>query len=53
MLLQEVWGPEHLAETQYLHVVISQLRRKIESEPARPQHILTEPGVGYRFRLPA
>jgi two-component system KDP operon response regulator KdpE len=50
MLLQEVWGPEHLDETQYLHVVISQLRRKIESQPARPRYILTEPGVGYRFR---
>lgn len=50
MLLQHVWGPEHLEETQYLHVVISQLRRKIEPQPARPQYILTEPGVGYRFR---
>jgi len=50
MLLQHVWGPEHVEETQYLHVVISQLRRKIEPQPARPQFILTEPGVGYRFR---
>ncbi len=50
MLLQHVWGPEHVEETQYLHVAISQLRRKIEPQPARPQFILTEPGVGYRFR---
>ena len=53
MLLQQVWGPEHIDETQYLHVLISQLRRKIEPQPARPQYILTEPGVGYRFRAPA
>lgn len=53
MLLQEVWGPEHTEETQYLHVLISQLRRKIEPQVARPQYILTEPGVGYRFRPPA
>ncbi len=52
LLLQHVWGPEHVEETQYLHVVISQLRRKIERHPARPQYILTEPGVGYRFRPP-
>lgn len=53
MLLQQVWGPEHVDETQYLHVFMSQLRRKIEPQPARPQYILTEPGVGYRFRPPA
>lgn len=53
MLLQQVWGPEHIEETQYLHVLMSQLRRKIEPQPARPQYILTEPGVGYRFRPPA
>lgn len=52
MLLQHVWGPEHIEETQYLHVFMSQLRRKIEPHPARPQYILTEPGVGYRFRPP-
>jgi two-component system, OmpR family, KDP operon response regulator KdpE len=50
MLLQRVWGPEHLDETQYSHVFMSQLRKKIEPDPARPQYILTEPGVGYRFR---
>lgn len=53
LLLQHMWGPEHLEDTQYLHVLISQLRRKIEPHPARPQYILTEPGVGYRFRAPA
>jgi len=52
-LLQHVWGPEHIEETQYLHVLVSQLRHKIEPQPARPQYILTEPGVGYRFRPPA
>jgi two-component system KDP operon response regulator KdpE len=52
MLLQEVWGPEHIEETQYLHVFMSQLRRKIEPRDARPHYILTEPGVGYRFRAP-
>jgi two-component system KDP operon response regulator KdpE len=53
VLLQEVWGAEHVEETQYLHVAVSQLRRKIEPQPARPRYILTEPGVGYRFRTPA
>jgi len=52
MLLQKAWGAEHLDETQYLHVFMSQLRRKLEPHPARPQYILTEPGVGYRFRSP-
>jgi two-component system KDP operon response regulator KdpE len=52
MLLQEVWGPDHVEETQYLHVFMSQLRRKLEPQPARPRYILTEPGVGYRFRAP-
>jgi len=50
MMLQEVWGPDHIEETQYLHVFMSQLRRKLEPQPARPRYILTEPGVGYRFR---
>ncbi len=53
LLLQHAWGPQHVEETQYLHVLVSQLRRKIEPQPARPQYILTEPGVGYRFRPPA
>ncbi len=52
MLLQHVWGADHIEETQYLHVFMSHLRRKLEPQPARPQYILTEPGVGYRFRPP-
>jgi len=49
-LLREVWGPEYGDEFHMLHVNISNLRRKIESDPARPQLIITEPGVGYRLR---
>jgi len=49
MLLAEVWGPEYSSETQYLRVFINRLRRKIEDVPAHPTHILTDPGVGYRF----
>ena len=48
-LLTEVWGRAYAGETHYLHVHMAQLRRKIESEPATPQYILTEPGVGYRL----
>ena len=48
-LLNEVWGPNHLEQAQYLRVYIAQLRRKLESDPARPQHLQTEPGVGYRL----
>jgi two-component system KDP operon response regulator KdpE len=48
-LLQSVWGPEYGDEREYLRVFISQLRRKIEQDSIHPQHILTEPGVGYRF----
>jgi len=50
-LLREVWGMEYGDEFHMLHVNISNLRRKIESEPARPQFIITEPGVGYRLRI--
>ncbi len=49
-LLQQVWGPEYSGELHLLRVNISNLRRKIEPEPARPRYILTEPGVGYRLR---
>ena len=49
LLLSEVWGPEYGQETQYLHVVINRLRYKVEPDPAHPQFILTEPGIGYRF----
>jgi two-component system, OmpR family, KDP operon response regulator KdpE len=49
-LLREIWGPDHAQETHYLRVFMAALRRKIESEPARPQRLLTEQGVGYRFQ---
>ncbi len=49
-LLREVWGAEYGEEFHMLHVNISNLRRKIEPEPTRPQFIITEPGVGYRLR---
>jgi two-component system KDP operon response regulator KdpE len=52
LLLQNVWGPEYGAETQYLRVFINRLRQKIEDDPAHPRHILTEPGVGYRLASP-
>ncbi len=48
-LLGEVWGPNHTEQAQYLRVYMAQLRRKLELEPARPKHLLTEPGVGYRL----
>ncbi|MDR3691986.1 MAG: response regulator [Fimbriimonas sp.] len=48
-LLMEVWGPAYCEETHYLRVYMGQLRHKLESEPARPKHIATEPGVGYRL----
>lgn len=49
-LLQAVWGPDYGNETENLRVVINQLRKKIEADPARPKYILTEPWVGYRFQ---
>jgi two-component system, OmpR family, KDP operon response regulator KdpE len=48
-LLQEVWGPSYATETHYLRVYLAQLRRKLEPEPARPRHLVTEAGMGYRF----
>ena len=48
-ILREVWGEGYGRESHYLHVYVSQLRRKIESDPARPRLILTEPGAGYRL----
>jgi len=48
-LLQEVWGPRYETETNYLRVYMAQLRRKLERDPASPRHLLTEPGIGYRF----
>jgi two-component system KDP operon response regulator KdpE len=49
-LLTAVWGPAHAADVQYLRVFVGQLRQKIESDPSQPVLILTEPGVGYRWR---
>lgn len=51
-LLQAVWGPDYGEQVEYLRVFIKQLRRKIEARPDKPQHILTEPWIGYRFHLP-
>ncbi|HVX17288.1 MAG TPA: response regulator [Acidimicrobiales bacterium] len=48
-LLQQVWGPQYERETNYLRVYLAQLRRKLEPEPGRPRHFVTEPGMGYRF----
>jgi len=48
-ILHEVWGPQYGEESHYLHVYVSQLRRKIEPDPTRPRYILTEPGAGYRL----
>jgi two-component system KDP operon response regulator KdpE len=51
-LLREVWGPAQAEEVQYLRVFIRGLRQKLEADPTRPAHILTELGVGYRLQLP-
>ena len=48
-LLQEVWGPAYGTETNYLRVHMANLRRKLEQDPARPRHLVTEPGMGHRF----
>ncbi|GAB3178159.1 two-component system KDP operon response regulator KdpE [Micromonospora palomenae] len=49
-LLHDVWGPEYQQETNYLRQYMAQLRRKLEDDPARPRHLITEPGMGYRYR---
>ena len=49
LLLTEVWGPGFEEQTNYLRVYMAQLRRKLEAEPSRPRHLITEPGIGYRF----
>ncbi len=49
-ILSRIWGPENADETQYLRVHIGHLRQKLEDDPARPQWLITEPAVGYRFR---
>jgi two-component system KDP operon response regulator KdpE len=48
-ILREVWGPGYGSESNLLHVHVSQLRRKIEPDPARPRYLITEPGAGYRL----
>ncbi|MDQ3945601.1 MAG: response regulator transcription factor [Actinomycetota bacterium] len=52
-ILREVWGRGYESESHYLHVYISQLRRKIERNPTRPRYLLTEPGAGYRLVDPS
>jgi two-component system KDP operon response regulator KdpE len=48
-LLQEVWGPSYHTQSNYLRVYMAQLRRKLEADPSNPRHLITEPGMGYRF----
>jgi two-component system KDP operon response regulator KdpE len=48
-LLSEVWGPSHVEHTHYLRIYMKQLREKLEADPVRPQHLITETGVGYRL----
>jgi two-component system KDP operon response regulator KdpE len=52
-LLQAVWGPDYGDQVDYLRVFVRSLRKKIESNPERPEYITTEPWVGYRFNAPA
>ena len=52
-LLQDVWGPDYAHETHYLRVHVAHIRAKLERDPSRPTHLITEPGVGYRLRDPA
>ena len=50
-LLQAVWGPDYGDEVEYLRTFINQVRKKIEKDPAHPQHVITEPWVGYKFQM--
>ncbi len=50
-LLREVWGPSYVDSGHYLRIYVGRLRQKLETDPARPRHFLTETGVGYRFEL--
>ncbi|WP_035839874.1 response regulator [Kitasatospora azatica] len=49
-ILREVWGPEHEHHGNYLRVYFAGLRRKLEADPAHPRHLITEPGIGYRYQ---
>jgi two-component system KDP operon response regulator KdpE len=49
-LLQDVWGPQYLTETNYLRQYMARLRSKLEADPSHPRYLLTEPGMGYRFQ---
>ncbi len=51
MLLTSIWGSEHVNDTGYLRLYLSQLRRKLEPVPSSPRHLLTEAGMGYRLVL--
>ena len=51
VLLREVWGPSHVEHSHYLRIYMGHLRGKLETDPARPRHLITETGVGYRFVL--
>jgi len=50
-LLKEVWGPSYRDNSHYLRIYMSQLRQKLETDPAQPQYLLTESGIGYRFKV--
>jgi two-component system, OmpR family, KDP operon response regulator KdpE len=52
-LLRAVWGPEYGGELEYLRTYIRMLRRKIEADPGKPEYLVTEPWIGYRFRIPS
>jgi two-component system, OmpR family, KDP operon response regulator KdpE len=49
-LLEEVWGPTYVDQTHYLRQYVKALRHKLEDDPTRPRHLITEPGMGYRFQ---
>ena len=48
-LLKAVWGPSHAEDSHYVRVYMGHLRKKLEADPANPDHIVTEPGIGYRL----
>ena len=50
-MLSQVWGSEHVTDTGYLRLYISQLRKKLEPEPSNPRYLITDAGMGYRLVL--